>query len=135
MTLPAKESRFSPSAQNQVTTYRDLIAWQRAIELGLDVYRLTALFPDHERYGLSQQLRRAAVSVASNIAEGYGRASSKDYVRFLKFARGGLCEVETHLLFSRELEYITPDQYAQTQAQIDDCQRVLFGLIRSIKIP
>jgi four helix bundle protein len=76
-------------------SFRDLSVWQRAIELTVGVYQLTAAFPDSERFGLTSQLRRAAVSIASNIAEGYGRATKGEYIQFLGHARGSVSEVET----------------------------------------
>jgi four helix bundle protein len=76
-------------------SFRDLSVWQRAIELTVGVYQLTAAFPDSERFGLTSQLRRAAVSIASNIAEGYGRATKGEYLQFLGHARGSVSEVET----------------------------------------
>jgi four helix bundle protein len=77
-------------------------------------------------------LRRGGVSVASNIAEGYGRGSTSDYTRFLKVARGALYEIDTQLLFAVELKYITNEQYETTKADLDECERVLAGLIRSL---
>jgi four helix bundle protein len=115
-----------------IRTYRDLIAWQKAFALGLSVYRVTAGFPEHERFGLTVQLRRGAVSVASNIAEGYGRESTIDYVRFLRIARGALYEVDTQLLFGVKLNYMTPEGYAGVKDELDECERVLAGLIRSL---
>lgn len=86
-------------------SFKDLIVWQRAVELSLAVYKLTAAFPESERFGLSNQLRRASVSVASNIAEGYGRASKGEYVQFLGHARGSNCEVQTQIVISRGLGF------------------------------
>lgn len=81
----------------EIRSHRDLIAWQKAVDLGLEVYRLTRSFPDAERFGLISQLRRAGVSVSSNIAEGYGRGTTADYLRFLRAARGSLYEIDTQL--------------------------------------
>ncbi|MFY9559954.1 MAG: four helix bundle protein [Terriglobales bacterium] len=86
--------------------YRDLIAWQKAKALALEVYRCTRSFPKDEMYGLISQMRRAAVSVPSNIAEGKGRHSHKELVQFLYRARGSLLELETQLSIAHELEYI-----------------------------
>ncbi len=117
---------------NAVKSYRDLIAWQKAFRLGVRLYGLTNAFPERERFGLTIQLRRGGVSVASNIAEGYGRGSTSDYTRFLKVARGALYEIDTQLLFAVELKYITNEQYETTKADLDECERVLAGLIRSL---
>lgn len=81
-----------------VKSYRDLLVWQRSIQLSVAVYRLTGEFPREELYGLTSQLRRAAVSVASNIAEGYGRGSKGEYTNFLGIARGSVLEVQTQLV-------------------------------------
>jgi four helix bundle protein len=116
----------------EIHSYQDLIAWQKAFKLGMQLYGLTNLFPERERFGLTIQLRRGGVSIASNIAEGYGRGSTSDYVRFLKVARGALYEIDTQLLFAVELQYVTNDQYEMTKADLDECERVLAGLIRSL---
>lgn len=115
-----------------VKGYRDLVAWQKAYALGLLIYKLTARFPDAERYGLTSQLRRGSVSVASNIAEGYGRGGRSDYVRFLKIARGLLYEIDTQVSFAVDLSFVTQDDYRACKAVIDECERVLAGLIRSL---
>ena len=117
---------------SEIQSYRDLIAWQKAFKLGLMIYRLTKQFPDEERFGLISQLRRASVSVPSNIAEGYGRQSRNEYVRFLKIGRGSLYEIDTQLLFAVELQYVSHEMYDQTKSLLDECSRVLGGLIRSL---
>jgi four helix bundle protein len=116
-----------------IQTFRDLAVWQNAFALGLSIYRITANFPDCERFGLTNQLRRGAVSIASNIAEGYGRGSTSDYLRFLKIARGALYEVDTQLLFAISLNYISQSDYAAIKDEYDNCQRPLAALIRSIE--
>jgi four helix bundle protein len=92
------------------TSYRDLKVWQRAIELSVALYRLTVGFPREETYGLSAQLRRAGVSIASNIAEGWGRASSGEYKHFLGMARGSNFEVQTQLVIARSLGFGEPNK-------------------------
>jgi four helix bundle protein len=87
-----------------IESYRDLIVWQRAIEMTVAVYQLTSDFPREELYGLASQLRRAGVSVASNIAEGYGRASTGEYLQFLGIARGSNLELQTQLVIARKLQ-------------------------------
>ena len=94
----------------QIKSYQDLIAWQKAISLVTDVYALTADFPGHEIYGLTSQLRRASVSIPSNIAEGHGRATKGEFLQFLGHARGSLCEVQTQIFIARGLTYITLEQ-------------------------
>jgi four helix bundle protein len=118
---------------SEIRSYRDLIAWQKAFSVGLTVYELTRALPEHERFGLVSQLRRGAVSVASNIAEGYGRQSTQDYTRFLRVARGCLYEIETQLLFAVEFGYIARDRFEEVSGQLAECGRVLAGLIRSLE--
>ena len=89
--------------EHTVKSYRDLIAWQKARELVKEEYLLTANFPVGERFGLVSQMDRAVVSVPSNIAEGYGRATTQDYLHFLRIARGSACELETQLVLAEDL--------------------------------
>jgi four helix bundle protein len=117
----------------EVRSHRDLVAWQRAYSLGLAVYRATSGFPDSERYGLTNQLRRCAVSIASNIAEGYGRGATNDYLRFLRIARGSICELDTQLHFAQDLGYLPDDVGAELADAIRSTEMVLAGLIRSIE--
>ena len=91
-------------------SYRDLVAWQKAMDLVTAVYRATARFPRDKIYGLTSQLRRAAVSVPSNIAEGPGRYGAAEFRHFLRQANGSLMELETHLLIAERLDYITSDE-------------------------
>ena len=92
------------------STYRDLKAWQTAMDMIRDIYRLTAAFPREETYGLTIQLRRAGVSVASNVAEGKGRSSDKELLHFLSNAKGSLFEVETQVMIADGLGYLTHSQ-------------------------
>ncbi len=91
---------------NKMRDYKDLISWQKSIRLAEEIYHLTKQLPRDETYGLSSQMRRAAVSIASNIAEGYGRESAVEYGRFLKIARGSLYETETQLFLCERLSLI-----------------------------
>jgi four helix bundle protein len=116
-----------------IKSFRDLVAWQLAYALGLDVVRSLASFPVEERFGLALQLRRSAVSVASNIAEGFGRGSRSDYARFLYIARGSLYELNTQVQFAGDLGYLDPECRTRLAGQIDECERVLWGLIRAIE--
>ncbi|MEK6702681.1 MAG: four helix bundle protein [Planctomycetota bacterium] len=118
---------------SEIRSHRDLVAWQKAVELGLAIYSLTKSFPDNERFGLVSQLRRAGVSVASNIAEGYGRGSTTDYVRFLRMARGSLYEIDTQLLIAHRLEYLPENTFQKAELQLNECSRVLVGLIKSLE--
>ena len=93
-----------------IKSYRDLIVWQKAMGLVTDVYAITKDFPKEEQYGLTAQIRRSAVSVPSNIAEGYGRKSTLDYIRFLQIACGSLYELQTQLEISVNLKYMTKEK-------------------------
>ena len=112
-------------------TFRDLIAWQKAMRLAKQVYQATCSMPDNEKFGLISQMRRAAVSIPSNIAEGHGRQSRPDYIRFLKTARGSLMELQTQLLLSADLGLLhIPSDLEELSAETD---RVLQSLIRSLE--
>lgn len=115
-----------------IRSHRDLLAWQKGFAFAIRVYRMTEHHPSDERFTLISQLGRAAVSVPSNIAEGYGRHSTKEYVRFLKISRGRLYEIDTRLLFCVELGYITEAQYDSLYRDLQECTMILAGLLRSI---
>lgn len=117
----------------EIRSHRDLIAWQKAMDLVVLVYRLSKAFPDAERFGLTSQLRRAAVSVPSKIAEGYGRGPTGDYLRFLRAARGSLFEVDTQTMLAARLEFVPDDAFAAIQDRIQECGRILAALIRSLE--
>lgn len=102
------------------------------MDLVTEVYRLTQKFPDAERFGLVSQLRRASVSVPSNIAEGYGRGSTADYIRFLRGSRGSLYEIDTQLLIAARLNYIAQSDYEGILERINECGRMLAALIRTL---
>ncbi len=113
--------------------FRDLVAWQRGHELAVRVIRETREFPSVERFGLGLQMRRAAVSVPSNIAEGFGRGSREDYTRFLYIARGSLYELTTQVSIAAEVGYLASDAHADLTATCDECERILWGLIRALE--
>jgi four helix bundle protein len=114
-------------------SYRELIAWQKAMKLVTEIYEATQRFPSEERYGPTNQLRRASVSVPSNIAEGQARFSQKEFHHFLSQARGSLVEIETQLLIARNLKYLQPAKADILLAAAEELARVLNGLIASIK--
>ena len=113
-------------------SYKDLIAWQKSMSLVKNVYLHTRGFPKEEVYGLAAQLRRAAVSVPSNIAEGQGRLSQKEFKQFLALARGSLLEVETQVLIAADLHYLTPEITTGLVTQTQEVLRILNGLIDSL---
>jgi four helix bundle protein len=111
--------------------HHDLLVWQEGMTLVREVYGATADFPGHEVYGLTSQMRRAAVSVPSNIAEGAGRISSAEFLRFLSITRGSLCELETHILLTEDLGY-----FQDSSSLLDRMERVfslLGGLMNSLE--
>jgi four helix bundle protein len=110
--------------------YRRLEVWKEAMELAIETYKATQAFPKHELYGLTSQLRRAAVSVPSNIAEGRGRASKRDFCRFAIQARGSLFELQTQITIADALHYSTPTDLARLTARSEAVVRMLNGLIR-----
>lgn len=116
-------------------SYRELLVWQKATDFAVECYRFTATFPKAETYGLTSQIRRAGVSIPANIAEGYGRGSRKEYVQFLLISQGSLKELETHIIISEKLAYLTPTQRDVELAQTDELGRMLGSLIRRLKLP
>ena len=109
-----------------VDNYKDLIVWQKSMELVAEVYKLIKLLPKEELYALSSQMRRSAISIPSNIAEGKQRATSKDYSRFLSIAKGSVAELETQLLICIKLEYFTESQIESSLALCDEIQKMLY---------
>ena len=116
-----------------IKNYSDLIVWQKAMDLVEAVYRLSALFPREELYGLVAQIRRAAVSIPSNIAEGQGRHTTRDFLYFLSIARGSLKEVETQVLIANRLGYVDDSKRSELMKQTTEVGRLLSGLINSLK--
>jgi len=115
------------------SSFKDLRVWQEAMKFAVAVYRVTSNFPKHELYGLSQQLRRAAVSIPSNIAEGKGHHSDREFRKFLLHARGSLLEVQTQLMIAQDLQYISPEEGKQLADSSDAIARCLNGLINSMR--
>jgi len=113
--------------------YKELKVWQRFYQLCLEIYRITKGFPKEERYGLTSQIRRAAVSVPRNIAEGYGRKTTPEYIRFLYIAYGSNCELETQILLSGDLGYIETGKLEMLLEGIGEVERMLKALIKSIE--
>lgn len=113
--------------------YKELKVWQKAYELCLNVYRKTKGFPKEEMYGLTSQIRRAVVSIPSNIAEGYGRKTTPDYARSLYVAYGSASELETQILLSGDLGYINSADLAQLKEDIGEVERMLKALIKALE--
>jgi four helix bundle protein len=113
--------------------HKELMVWQRAVELVTEIYKVTRAFPDEEKFGLTSQARRAVTSIPANIAEGWGRGSTKEYVQFLIVARGSLLELETHLIVSRNLGFLKQIDLEKLQRRLDEVGRMLNSLIRSLR--
>ena len=113
-------------------TYKDLVVWQRSIQMSVAIYKLTAGFPKEEMYGLTSQLRRAGVSVASNIAEGYARMSTGEYRQFLGMARGSNSEVQTQLVIARELGFGSPALIDAAEGLSNEVGKMLAAVLRNL---
>lgn len=116
-----------------IRSYKDLVVWQRSIDLIDAVYRLTRGFPKSETYGLSSQIQRAAVSVAANIAEGSGRDSTKEFNHHLAFSLGSLAEVETYLTVTVRLDYAEKGAVAKLDSECDQIGKMLRSLQKSLR--
>ena len=116
----------------EIKSYRDLLVWQKAMDLVTEVYRVTKEFPKEERFGLTEQIRRAAVSLPANIAEGQGRRHRREFRNFLSIALGSLAELETHLEIARRLGYLTLEAYEALLCQTQELGRMVNGLLRSL---
>lgn len=113
--------------------YKNILAWQRSHEVVLAVYGLTKTFPTDEKFGLTSQIRRAAVSVPANIAEGASRETTADYLRFLTIALGSLSEAEYFLFLAKELEYVSEENHVVAQGKVSQAFATLHGLIKAVK--
>ena len=117
----------------KINSYKDLIVWQKGMDLTESVYNISKKLPANELFGLTSQIRRSAVSIPSNIAEGYGRQSTGSYKQFLSISRGSLLELETQLLLCVRLKFIDPEEIEQLFIEIDSLARMLSSLISKIK--
>jgi len=118
-----------------MASFRDLLVWQKAVKMSLIVYKLTSRFPSSEQFGLTNQLRRAAVSVASNIAEGYGRCTKGEYLQFLGHARGSIFELQTQLVISKALGFGTEQAHLQAEGLSAEVGRMLNAIMSKLQIP
>ena len=120
------------STRSPITSYRDLDVWQFAMEAVIQVYRVTGAFPAEEKFGLTAQLRRAAVAIPSNIAEGHNRLGAAEFRRFVSIARGSVAEVETQLAVAVALGFVGADKITTLASQLDRLSKMLFGLYRRL---
>ncbi len=119
-------------SDKQIKSHRDLIAWQKAMDLTVSIYQITKSFPRDEIYGLTSQIRQSSASIAANIAEGQGRRFNKEFQQFLANARGSLLELDTHLELAFRVGYIDKELYKNLRNQSDEVGRILNGLLRSL---
>ena len=118
--------------KKKIESYKDLIVWQKGIELVDELYSVTKGFPKEEMFGLTNQIRRAAVSVPANIAEGWGRNSTKNYIQFIRISIGSLYEIETQLIIANNQKYITNQQKTALSERIDELGKMLNKLLKSL---
>ena len=118
-----------------MASYKDLIVWQKAMDLVVEIYRICKFLPKEENYGLSDQMRRSVVSIASNIAEGQARDSKKDFLRFLSIAQGSKAELETQIEICRRLKYIPDNELQKSENLASETGKMLRNLIRKLQEP
>lgn len=115
-----------------IKSYKDLVAWQKAMQLVTDIYNITKSFPKEEIYGITNQLRRCSISIPSNLAEGSSRRSTQEFIRFINISCGSLAELETQIIASKNLGYITHEQEKHISDKTDELSRILQGLYNSL---
>ncbi|MCX5898343.1 MAG: four helix bundle protein [Proteobacteria bacterium] len=115
-------------------SYKELDVWQKAVSLAIDIYKIAEKFPHSEKFGLTSQIQRAVTSVPANIAEGWGRGSTKEYIQFLHIARGSLLELETHVIIAQKLDYLSNDQLNELSGSIEGIAKMLNRLINTLKM-
>ncbi|MFU8813550.1 MAG: four helix bundle protein [Balneolaceae bacterium] len=113
--------------------YKELNVWAKAVSLATEIYKSTSEFPQSELYGITSQMRRCAVSISSNIAEGAGRSSSKDFTRFLHIANGSSYELETQLIISKNLTYLKDAEFDSLNNSLTEIQKMLYTFIKKIE--
>ncbi len=121
-------------SSEMLKNYKELNVWQKSYELCLKIYRITAKFPNEERYGLTSQIRRSAVSVPSNIAEGYGRKTTLDYIRMLYISYGSVCELETQILLAGYLGFIEKGELGTAKKTLESLTPGILGPSSPIKL-
>lgn len=115
-------------------TYRDLLVWQKSMTFVTNIYQVIKTFPKEEIYGLTSQIRRCAISIPSNIAEGYGRNSTNDYIRFLQISMGSIFEIQTQLEIAKNLDYLNKSKFQEAYDMSREIERMLSSLIHKLKV-
>ena len=131
--MRGKKKKVRSEKMSDIRTFRDLLVWQKSKALVKNIYALSKGFPKEENYGLTSQMRRCAVSVPSNIAEGYGRRSNLDFLRFLRIACGSLYELETQVEIAMDLAYLDGRSYETAIADTNEIERMLSSFIRKLE--
>jgi four helix bundle protein len=116
-----------------MNNFRKLNIWKNSVELATEVYEITIQFPKSELYGLTSQIRRSVISVSSNIAEGAGRQSQKEFIQFLNIAKGSCYELETQLLISKNLKYTSEESYLALESELIKIEKMIYALIKKVK--
>ena len=119
------------STLSKIESYKDLLIWQKGMELVKLTYLITQSFPDEEKFGLTSQLRRSAISIPSNIAEGYGRGTKAQYINYLRIARGSLSELETQFIICKELEFLA--EISEAIALIEEESKMINSLVKKLE--
>ncbi len=117
-----------------MTTHKDLLVWQKSMALAVAIHKATQYFPSHELYGITSQMRRAAISIPSNIAEGHGRQSSKELVRFLYVALGSTAELETQIILAYHFNYLSENQMTELSSKVAEIAKMMTALIKRVEI-
>jgi four helix bundle protein len=117
-----------------MNNYKELDVWKRSIKLAVNIYKLTSTLPTEEKFGLVSHLRRCAVSVPSNIAEGSGRKTNKEFSQFLSIAYGSLCELDTQVIISLELGYLKSNDVLDIEKEVGELQKMIFALIQKFSV-
>ena len=118
----------------EIKSFKDLMVWKKSLAVVKDIYLLSIDFPGEEKYVLTPQIRRSAISIPSNIAEGYGRNSKKDYIRFLQIAKGSMYELKTQLEIANNLNYISNNnKYFEIEEKLTEIDKMLYSLIKKLK--
>ena len=120
--------------EKKIKDFTDLFAWQEAHRLVIDIYQITKSFPKEEMYSLTDQLRRAATSITSNIAEGFGRQGYKEKIQFYYLSSGSLAEVRNQIIIAKDIKYITEERYGTLATQAEIVSKLLYGIIKSSKM-
>jgi four helix bundle protein len=118
--------------KKKIQSFKDLVVWQKGIDLVDEIYSMTKKFPKDEMFGLTNQIRRASVSIPTNIAEGWGRFSTKNYIQFIKISRGSLYEIETLLIIAMNQKYIDEHEKGILSVHIDELGRMMNSLLKSL---